>query len=70
MSKQQDNNSIPLLQSDFVSRSLHQDSNIRSNKIFTLDRSLILYRIGHLTEDKLNECIEKVCSIVRNEKSI
>lgn len=61
-----DNFSISLMQSDFESGSLHQDSNIRPNKIFTLDRSLILYKVGHLTEDKLSECIGKDCSIVQN----
>lgn len=60
-----DSYAIPLLQSDFASGSLHQDSNIRPNKIFTLDKSLILYKTGHMTNDKLNECIDRVCSIIR-----
>jgi len=61
-----DTYAIPLLQTDFSSGSLRQDSNIRPNKIFTLDRNLILYQAGHLTNAKMNECIEKVCSIIRN----
>ncbi len=56
---------IPLLQSDFATGSLHQDSNIRPNKIFTLDEKIILYKAGHLTEGKLSECVNKVCSIIR-----
>ena len=55
---------IPLLQSDFLSGSLQQDSNIRPNKIFTLEQSLILYKVGHLTESKRKECIDKVYSIL------
>lgn len=55
---------IPLLQSDFLSDSLQQDSNIRPNKIFTLEQSLILYKVGHLTESKRKECIDKVYSIL------
>jgi len=61
-----DNYSIPLLQSDFESGSLKQDSNIRPNKIFTLDKSLILYKAGHLTADKLNVCINQVCVLIKN----
>ena len=61
-----DSYAIPLIQSDFSSGTLRQDSNIRPNKIFTLDKSLILYKAGHLTNDKLNECIKKVCSIIQN----
>ena len=56
---------VPLLQSDFKSGSLQQDSNIRPNKIFTLDKNLILYKVGHLTDAKLEECISKVCSIIK-----
>lgn len=61
-----DSYAIPLIQSDFSSGTLRQDSNIRPNKIFTLDKSLILYKARHLTNDKLNECIKKVCSIIQN----
>lgn len=60
-----DNYAIPLLQSDFILGTLHQDSNIRPNKIFTLDKNLILYKAGHLTDNILKECIEKVCSIIQ-----
>ncbi len=62
-----DNYAIPLLEADFASGSLQVDSNIRPNKIFTLDEKLILYKIGHLGQDKLNECIKKVCNIIEND---
>lgn len=61
-----DSYAIPLLQSDFQSGSLQQDSNVRPNKIFTLDEKLILYKVGHLNKAKSNECIEKVCSIIKS----
>ncbi len=60
-----DSYALPLLQTDFASGSLKQDSNIRPNKIFTLDEKLVLYKIGHINKDKLSECIDKVCSIVK-----
>lgn len=62
-----DSYAVSLLSSDFASGTLKTDSNIRPNKIFTLDRQLILYKVGHLTEQKLNECIDSVCDIIRNE---
>lgn len=61
-----DSYAISLLSDDFISGSLKTDSNVRPNKIFTLDRQLILYRIGHLTDQKLGECIDSVCHIIRN----
>lgn len=61
-----DNYAITLLETDFYFGSLQTDSNIRPNKIFTLDEKLILYKIGHLNDSKLNECIQKVCSIIKN----
>ena len=57
---------IPLLETDFQEGTLRKASNIRPNKIFTLDGDLILYKIGHISDSKLDECIEKVCSIIRN----
>lgn len=59
---------IPLLTTDFSSGSLHQDSNIRPNKIFTLDRKLILYKIGHLSNAKLSECVNEISSIISYDK--
>lgn len=61
-----DSYAISLLETDFQSGSLHRDSNIRPNKIFTLDRNLILYKIGHLTDAKIDECVQKVCDLIKN----
>lgn len=59
-----DSYAIPLSENDFQSGSLRQDSNIRPNKIFTLSDELVLYKIGHLTNDKINKCIRAVCTII------
>ena len=59
-----DSYAIPLSDNDFQSGSLKQNSNIRPNKIFTLSTELVLYKIGHLTDDKINECIQKVYNII------
>ncbi len=62
-----DSYAISLLSTDFVFGSLKQDSNVRPNKIFTLNRQLILYKIGRLNEEKIEECVRKVCDIVQND---
>jgi len=59
-----DHYAIPLSKTDFSSGSLNQDSNIRPNKLFTLDEKLILYKVGHLSNAKLSECVNKTCAII------
>lgn len=61
-----DSYAISLLSTDFAAGSLKTDSNVRPNKIFTLNEQLILYKIGHLSEEKIEECVRKVCDIVQN----
>ncbi len=60
-----DSYAIPLLETDFQSGTLQKNSNIRPNKIFTLDKKIILYKIGHLTNAKIDECVQKVCRIIQ-----
>lgn len=61
-----DDYAISLISTDFASGSLKTDSNVRPNKIFTLNKQLILYKIGHLSEQKMNECVSSVCDIIQN----
>lgn len=61
-----DHYAISLLKDDFSFGSLNQESNLRPNKIFTLDQKLILYKIGHLTDAKLSECMNKICNIIKS----
>ena len=58
--------SIPLMEKEFKSGSLNQDSNIRPNKIFTADTSIISYKIGKLKPGKTTKVVEAVCEIIRN----
>lgn len=60
-----DGYSVPLAEREFKAGTLQQDSNIRPNKIFTADKSIIEYKIGSLKETKTKEVVEKVCSIIR-----
>ena len=60
-----DNYAILLDDKDFNTGSLKQSSYIRPNRIFTADNHIVLYRVGDLTLDKINEIIEKVIEIIR-----
>lgn len=65
--KTKDDYSVPLLEKDFFNGSLEQDSNIRPNKLFTADKSIILYKVGKLKEIKTVEVIEKICEIIKKQ---
>ena len=56
-----DKYSINLDNGDFKEGSLNISSYIKPSKIFTADRSLILYRVGQLKQNKISEVIEKLC---------
>ena len=60
-----DKYAIPLEDYDFVEWSLKQSSNIRPNRIFTADYHIILYKIGTLKVEKINEVIEKIINILK-----
>ena len=61
-----DSYSINLHSTDFKIGNLNLTSFIRSNKLFTADKSLIQYKIGSLKDKKLKEVIDVVCKIIQN----
>ena len=60
----QDVNSIPLTQADFIAGSLSQDSNIRPNRLFTTDTSIILRTAGKLSTEKMGDVVDEIVQIV------
>jgi len=50
---------------DFEEGGLKQKSNVRPNRLFTADGHIVLYRIGNLKRDKMNEIGEKIIEIIR-----
>lgn len=60
-----DSYAISLLNSDFESGTLLQDSNIRPNRLFTADSSLILSSIGHVKRAKMVVVINKIIEIIK-----
>ena len=58
-----DSMSIAIDSNDVINGTLNIASNIRPNKLFTTDESIILYKIGTLKIDKLETVIAKVIEI-------
>ena len=50
---------------DFEDGTLRQKSNVRSNRIFTADRHIILYRVGSLNSSRIDEVIDRIVDILR-----
>ncbi len=60
-----DKYTISIDEKDFQSGTLKQRSNVRPNRIFTADKQIILYRVGNLKPEKVNEVTEKIVNILR-----
>lgn len=58
-----DSYAISLSNSDFTTGNLKQNSNVRPNRVFTANSSIILYRIGTLEKKKLEEVENKLVEI-------
>ena len=61
-----DNYSIIVNENDFKEGNLKQISNIRPNRIFTADTSIILYKVGTLTGRMIDRVIDKIIELVRS----
>jgi len=60
-----DSYSIELNDNDFESGNLNKTSNIRPNRIFTADKKILLYKVGHLKNEIISETIDKIISILK-----
>ena len=61
-----DKYSVAIKKTDFVSGNLSVNSNIRPNRIFTADKSIIFYKVGSINENKTKEVIQKIIEIIKN----
>jgi mRNA interferase MazF len=59
-----DSYSIPIGPDKFAEGGLKHPSNIRPNRLITIDRHVILYRAGHLSDECLNEVVAKAVEIL------
>lgn len=55
---------IVISNADFNTGSLNEDSNIRPEKIATIDRRLVRYKVGRLKQDKIEEVVRKIVDII------
>jgi len=60
-----DRYAVELKDSDFKQGKLNLNSYIRPNRIFTADKSIILYKIGPIEEAKIQEVTEGVIKILK-----
>jgi mRNA interferase MazF len=65
-----DRYAILLVQNEFQTGSLKQNSHIRPNRLFTADHHIILYGAGHLKKQKMDEVIEKLVDLFRAAPSV
>ena len=61
-----DKYSISLKNEDFQEGSLKRSSNIRPNRIFTADINIILYKVGTIKNEKIEEVINKIILIIKS----
>ena len=59
-----DSDAVILEQADFVDGGLRQTSNIRPNRLFTAEESIILYRAGIIRAQKLAEVQQQLIAIL------
>jgi len=59
-----DTYSVPLLLADFEGGRLPVDSFIRTNRLFTVEQSVILYAIARIREAKLAEAQAKIRELI------
>lgn len=60
-----DEYAIRIDSNDFITGRLNEISNIRPNRLFTADESIILYQVGQLKPEKLEEVIVKIIEILQ-----
>ena len=59
-----DSFALPIDANDFISGNLPIESFIRPNKIFTVDKNLILTTAGHLSETKIRDAVNTIIEII------
>ena len=57
---------IQIKKEDFKKGNLKKDSYIRMDKIASIDKSLIKYKIGSLKKIKFDEILDRVCSFLKS----
>ena len=59
-----DNMAVQIDTTDVINGTLNNPSNIRPNRLFTADENIILYSLGQLKSEKLNDVVSSIVNIV------
>ena len=51
--------------SDFIEGNLRKESHVRFTKLFTADKSSILYKVGKIEREKVEEITESLCEYLQ-----
>lgn len=60
-----DSYAIALNDSDFKKGSLNKPSNVRANRLFTAEKSIINRKIGEVKADFFEKVVDKLCEIIK-----
>ena len=61
-----DNYAISLDNSDFKKGSLNKPSNIRPNRMFTAEKSIIINKAGAVKPEVVEKVVNKLCEIIKH----
>ena len=61
-----DNYAIGLDNSDFKKGSLNKPGNIRPNRLFTAEKSIITRKVGRVKPEVFEKVVDKLCEIIRH----
>ncbi len=59
-----DRYAVPISDTDFTVGGLRQPSNVRPNRLFTADSTIILYRAGVLSPEKVGQVVAEIIQII------
>jgi len=65
-----DGYSIPLAARDLQGGSLHLDSFVRPNRLFTVNQSVILRSVGRVTREKLDQVLAATVALFRTSTKL
>ena len=57
---------IPIKKEDFNKGNLKVESYLRLDKIFSIEKSLIKYKIGSLKQEKFDDILDNLCYFLKN----
>jgi len=60
-----DDFAVKLKTMDFNVGALPIESNVRPNRLFTADRHIVLYKVGHVQREKIDEVVDGAVAIIR-----